>query len=257
MSVTKAIVYKWLIDFQKKSGQGLSGIVKLGRAPEVGQHLDDLIEEGLVVCVDTGGSLGHPESNRFYMPSKGYNVWKDGIENGEGYHDFLNNVRLFLGCLEEDEDRTDIQKWINPTTRMLIQNVDFMKSYSKWLKRNREELEVMLNLDDFYNEPNIEFTEEESEFIKSRSFYKKNMTIYKCLEDNTEAIELNKEKISINKKIINLCHRSKNDKEETINDSLVDITKSENEINIRKKIGKWLESQDKTKNIQDLFVVNI
>lgn len=255
MSVTKATVYKWIIDTQKKTGQGLSGIVKLGRFPEVSGYLDELIEEGLVECMDIGGSLGHPESNRFYLPTKGYNVWKDGNENGDEFGSFLNNVRLFLGSLEEDETRTDIQKWINPTTRMLVQNVDFMESYSKWLKRNFEDLKLMINLDDFYSEADIEFIPEEEKFIKSRLFYKKNKTIDKCSIDNNEAIELNKEKISLNKKIVNLCRRS-DSKKETVDKALSDIESAEKEINIRKKISKWLGTQDSTKNIQDLFVVN-
>ncbi len=81
--MTKAEVYSGLIDIQKKTGQGLSGIVTvMGETAHLfRKYLDELIEEGLVECYDSGGSLGHPESNRWYMPTKGYNVWKDGIEN--------------------------------------------------------------------------------------------------------------------------------------------------------------------------------
>jgi predicted transcriptional regulator len=65
-SITKEEFYKKLIDIHKKCGQGLSGIVRV-QSSEIDRYLDELIEEGLVICCDTGGSIGHPESNRFYM----------------------------------------------------------------------------------------------------------------------------------------------------------------------------------------------
>ena len=77
--MTKSELYETIIDGQRRHGQGLSGIVRaLGENAEtIGEYLDELIEEGLIKRCETGGSLGHPESNRFYMPTTGYNVWED------------------------------------------------------------------------------------------------------------------------------------------------------------------------------------
>jgi len=77
--MNKAEVYKVIIDTQRKTGQGLSGIVRVMgvNAGSFFNYINELIEEGLVKCCDTGGSLGHPESNKFYVPTKGYNVWGD------------------------------------------------------------------------------------------------------------------------------------------------------------------------------------
>jgi hypothetical protein len=258
MSVSKERVYKWIIDTQKSSGQGLSGIVKLGNFPEVGGHLDELIEEGLVICMDTGGSLGHPETNKFYLPTKGYNVWQDSRDNGGGraFTDFLNHVRLFLGCLESDSDddgRSDTQKWINPSSQRLIQNVDFMKSYAIWLERNRDELEVMINLDEFYDAPNISFSEDEAEWIKSRGWYKKNKKISDCLKDSLEAVDNDKEIKSINKKLIELYERSSSNKEDELVKAKDEVDRINTTLVYRKKLNRWLSSLDSEKNVQEFI----
>lgn len=150
MSISKAEVYKMVIDSHVEQGQGLSGIVKLGKYPEISNYLNELVEEGLIEINNTGGSIGHPFSNEFYSSTKGYNVWKDGVENGNGCNNFLNHIRLYLGKLSEDENRSAIQKAINPTSRMLIQNAEFMNSYSEWLNRNKKELEKLLKLNNNY-----------------------------------------------------------------------------------------------------------
>ena len=66
-----------VIEMTKKTGQGCSGIVKLGNISSIAGHLDALVEEGVIKVCDSGGSMGHPESNKWYMPAKGYNVWED------------------------------------------------------------------------------------------------------------------------------------------------------------------------------------
>ena len=123
--ITKSSVYKSLIDVHVASGQGLSGIVKV-HCHEYSIYLDELIEEGMVVVCGTGGSIGHPESNIFYMPTKGYNVWLDEGVDGECSRfsgRYLQFVRLYLGILTDyDEDREDLQKAINPSNLDLIRS---------------------------------------------------------------------------------------------------------------------------------------
>src|ERR1035437_7876038 len=102
--MTKQEFYKEVISVQKKTGQGLSGIVKVmgTDSGKFTQYLDEFIEEGLIKACDTGGSLRHPESNIFYMPSKGYNVWEDdGTDDEYQRHKgrYLTFVRLYLGAL--------------------------------------------------------------------------------------------------------------------------------------------------------------
>lgn len=95
--MTKEEFYKSAIELHKKCGQGISGIVKLGTEPRIARYLDELIEEGLMKACDTGGSIGHPESNIFYMPTKGYNVWEDEGTDGQ-YSGFciLKSLKLFI-----------------------------------------------------------------------------------------------------------------------------------------------------------------
>jgi len=257
--MTKAEVYKMAIDMQLKHGQGLTGIVKLGNDPTVAGHLDDLVEEGLLEIFESSGTLGHPFSNQFYMPTKGYNVWKDGVENGnsksvlgsENY--FLNNVRFYLDCLEEhDGTESEIAKAINPSREMLIRNPHFMEGYAKWLKRNKEELEIMLNLDPIYVGKGIEFTEEETEFVKSRAWFKENKTIKECLNLSLEVISDKKQAISLSNKIIDL-YRKKGNSEKEIEETESEIKEYESGIEFRKKLNRWFTDQDMNVKIQDVF----
>lgn len=184
MKMTKQEVYKAVIDIQKETGQGLSGIVKISNS-SFGEYLDELIEEGLVKACDTGGSLGHPESNIFYMPTKGYNLWEDeGTDGQYNRHKgrYLKNVRLYLGVIGDEsvdmgnENDTRNRKFLNPSAQDLIQNADFMVQYGEWLKRNEKALEEMKNLDDYYDEPIIEFSEDEVKHrqIKNKKAKSKN-----------------------------------------------------------------------------------
>jgi len=65
--MTKEEVYNSIVDIQKNTGQGLSGIVRVmgENSQDFSEHIDTLIEEGSVIANNTGGSLGHPESNMF------------------------------------------------------------------------------------------------------------------------------------------------------------------------------------------------
>lgn len=258
--MTKAEVYKMVVDIQKESGQGLSGIVKLGNDPTVAGHLEELVEEGVVVMHDDGGSLGHPASNEWYMPAKGYNLWKDGEENAPSTASyrfrggfFLNHVRLYLQCTEEDEGRSDNAKWLNPSTKMLVQDVDFMKQYSEWLERNKEELEIMTNLDDFYDEPVIELTDEEIKFVKSRSWYKDNKKVSECLKSSNKGKETDEEYIDVSNKLIRL-YKEGGDKYQTdLEKTLKDVADVENKFLIRRRVHNWFGQKNQEANIQDLI----
>jgi hypothetical protein len=143
----KVETYRILIDITKKTGQGLTGIVKI-KNPEVGIYLEELIQEGLIKACHTGGSLGTRESNIFYMPIKGYNVWEDEPENSNSIHKgfYLNHVRFHLGILPEVQSgKFDV------TEEMLRSNQKWMENYNKWLEKNHEELEIMKTLDDNYH----------------------------------------------------------------------------------------------------------
>ncbi len=176
---SKSEFYKSLIDIHKKCGQGLSGIVRV-KSSLLGQYLDELIEEGLVKCCDTGGSLGHPESNRFYCPTKGYCVWDD-----EGDFSALTCVRLYLNILD-----TESVSPIQPTITDVLRNPTFMETYSKWLSKNEKALKEMIELSDVY--PGIDdscsdnLSEKVVDYVKTRSWYKDNLTVANSISQITK-----------------------------------------------------------------------
>lgn len=143
MSYTKEEFYKAFIETQKLTGQGTSGIVKVAGGPTIAKILDDLIEEGLCVAEDTGGSLGHPESNIFYMPSKGYNVWKE--ENSMAA---LECVRYYIA--KQRGEKYEGDRFLKIDESSFEEGGPFYEFYNSWLERNRDELDVMMNLSDVY-----------------------------------------------------------------------------------------------------------
>jgi hypothetical protein len=150
------------------------------------QYLDEFIEEGLIKACDTGGSLGHPESNIFYMPTKGYNVWEDdGTDDEYQRHKgrYLTFVRLYLGALEKTagDGRDDTKKWLDPCMLDLIGNSEIMQEYTVWLKRNEKSLQEMMDIDDFYQASKVEFSTEELEWITARDWYTENISVSECL----------------------------------------------------------------------------
>lgn len=255
--MTKAEVYKAVIDIQKSSGQGLTGIVTVmgANSSYLRKYLDELIEEGLVECFNDRSSIGHPESSKWYMPTKGYNLWKDGVENEGNENAYLTYVRFYLGQIDlddEPEDRENLAKWLKPSAQLLIQDPNFIKGYSKWLKRNKEQLDIMTSLDDFYDAPTIEFSNEETEWIKSRGWYEDNLTISECLKNSIEAIDGDKERLKLTKELISLYKRSGKDEYkselEKANEEVEDFDKN---FLRRKKLNKWLENLDSNKSIQE------
>ena len=128
--MTKQELYTAIIAMQKECGQGTSGIVKTFGPPEVTTHMDELIAEGKIICCEAGGSLGHPESNRFYCPTKGYNVWLDGGTQHGHAGVYLHHVKHFLGIAPDafEGERNE--------------------GYEEWLEKNKEALDEMMNLTD-------------------------------------------------------------------------------------------------------------
>lgn len=141
--MTKKEFYKAFIETQKKTGQGTSGIIKVAGGDTIAKHLDEMIAEGLCVAMDTGGSLGHPESNIFYLPAKGYNVWKE--ENSMAS---LECVRYFLA---EDKENYKGDPFIG-IDRSSFEDEDGMLHdfYKDWLSRNQADLDDMLSLSEEY-----------------------------------------------------------------------------------------------------------
>ncbi len=247
--ITKSEVYKSLIKVQKESGQGLSGIVKI-KSQEYNHYLDELIQEGLVKACHTGGTIGHPESNIFYMPTKGYNVWEDEGTDGEySRHKgrYLHFVRLYLGAMDLKSDNP-----LSPGILSYLQYPEAMKEYSDWLSRNDKALKEMLELDDFYNgiEENIQLTTDDINFIKAKYWYEKNNTIAKCLKDSIEGISSDDEIILLNKQLIPLYKTNLTKYRNELRQAEDEI---ENITTRRKKVNKWLESQDQTAKIQSII----
>jgi hypothetical protein len=142
---TKEEFYKDFIGMQKLSGQGSSGIIKIQGGPVICEYIDELIKEGLVVMMDTGGTLGDPESNRFYLPSKGYNVWAE-----ENTMASLECVRYYLAKQEDPNKPYEGDKFMKITDESFGEGGNYYEFYTEWLKRNKESLDEMLSLSDVY-----------------------------------------------------------------------------------------------------------
>jgi hypothetical protein len=261
---SKEEFYKSFIDIQKQGGQGLSGIVRVmgDKSANINRWIDELIEEGLMKACETGGSLGHPESNIFYMPTKGYNVWEDeGTDGQYSRHKgrYLQFVRFYLGALtvEHEEGASDTKRALNPAMMDVIRNTEAIGMYAEWLKRNEEALEEMLNLDDFYKSPVVTFTPDEVSWIKGREWFTDNKSISDCIKGNKEGSEDDLKEIDINKQLISLYKRSieLGDKKHVgdLTKSEESIEKCKKDILTRKKVNSWFESQDKKSKIQETF----
>jgi hypothetical protein len=142
---TKEEFYKDFIGMQKLSGQGSSGIIKIQGGPVICEYIDELIKEGLVVMMDTGGTLGDPESNRFYLPSKGYNVWAE-----ENTMASLECVRYYLAKQEDPNKPYKGDPFMFISGESFEEGGYLYEFYNEWLERNKESLDEMMNLSDVY-----------------------------------------------------------------------------------------------------------
>ena len=277
--MTKSEFYKNLIKIQKETGQGLSGIVKVAGTDGAlfSRYLDEFIKEGLVEVHDTGGSLGHPESNKFYMPTKGYNVWKDEEKNGRrGDVRFLSFVRFYLERhkmedipMPHEDSRDHMDRMMNPTMFDYLRDPEIMKEYSTWLSRNSKELKIMLSLDDVYVDKSggLEFSNEEIEWIKSKDWFKDNETIKEVIIQAEEGRKKDAEYLAALQEmllrkfipfnavptpiLIALCNRLPTEYAEKIVHTKKEIEEAELSISHRKKFLRWAASLNGKLKIKD------
>ena len=251
--ITKSEVYKNLINIQKESGQGLSGIVKVGDASNLySKYIDELIQEGLVKACHTGGSLGHYESNVFYMPTSGYNVWEDdGTDEYYSRHKgrYLQFVRLYLGLVNM-ESRGPLE----PGLLTYLQDPDTMKDYSEWLSRNSEQLKIMINLSNVYSGEDSEYlSSSDIEWIKGKDWFKKNKTISECLNDSKDRLAKDKEIYKISKELISLYKTNLAKYGTEFKNEELNIIELQKDMDFRNHINTWLRSQEQSQKIQSVL----
>ena len=112
-----------------------------------------------------------------------------------------------------------------------------MKSYAVWLERNHEELEIMKNLDDFYDEPTVVLTEDDINWVKTKSWYEKNKSISSCLKSSIKGFDADEERLGITKQLIDLYKKSGADKyKDDLKKALKDIEDYDSNILRRKRI---------------------
>jgi hypothetical protein len=251
--ITKSEVYKNLINIQKESGQGLSGIVKVADSSNLySKYLDELIQEGLVKACHTGGSLGHYESNVFYMPTSGYNVWEDdGTDGSYSRHKgrYLQFVRLYLGLVDMGSRGP-----LEPGLLTYLQDPDTMKDYSEWLSRNSEQLKIMINLSNVYpGEDSGYLQSTHIEWIKSKDWYKENKTISECLNISQDLINSDNKLHSISKELISLYKTNLSKYGDKIKKEQDSVKKLQKDIELRSHINFWLQSQEQNQKIQSVL----
>lgn len=256
--MTKSEVYKSIVDITKKTGQGMSGILRVKGGDNVNRYLDQLINDGYVKACKTGGSIGHPESNIFYMPTKGYNVWEDDGDDGEdlrnkGKGRYLRFVRLYLGILPETEHHDENLKWLNPTASMFIRNAEQMKEYAKWLDINQDALKEMLELEPILFDDE-KLNTDAIEFIKNRSWYKENKSIDECTTDIIKCNNISKQIINLTKQYINLCEEKGDTTSNGYKEKKSNLQTEEKEIELRNDILAIIRtSTDNDLKIQEFF----
>ncbi len=251
--ITKSEVYKNLINIQKESGQGLSGIVKVADNSNLySKYIDELIQEGLVKACHTGGSLGHYESNVFYMPTSGYNVWEDdGTDEYYSRHKgrYLHFVRLYLGLVNMDSRGP-----LEPGLLTYLQDPDTMKDYSEWLSRNSEQLKVMTNLSNVYpGEDSGYLSSSDIEWIKGKDWYKENKQVSECLNDSKDRLAKDKEIYKISKELISLYKTNLAKYGTEFKNEELNIIELQKDIDFRNHINTWLLSQEQSQKIQSVL----
>lgn len=239
--MTKRELYEGVISIQKKCGQGLSGIVgKMDR--NVQELLDELVEEGHLRVIHQ--SYSYLPDDTWYFPIKGYCVFDPNEEEKRA----LSYVRMFLGKTEEI--------FVNLPYTEFIQNPDFMKGYSDWLTKNKEQLDIMLNLDETYPGEDVLFSDEEIEHIKTREWFIENKSVKECLDSSRDKMSDFDEMITINERIVSL-YKQKGNSEKEIEDTEKSIEDTKKQIKLRKRLHNYLETLDMKKPIQEQFMVEL
>ncbi len=235
--MTKREIYEGAISIQKKSGQGLSGIV--GQASfEVQELLDELVEEGSLKLVRNRNN--YLPDDIWYFPTTGYCVFEDFSDKRT-----LGFVRMFLG---------DTEIFLNFPYTTFIQDPDYMKAYSDWLIKNKEQLDIMINLDEEYKGEDVLFTDKEIEDIKSREWFTDNKSVKDCLQESRNRVKELEEMISLNGRIITL-YKQKGNSEKEIEECEKSIEDTKKQIKFRKRLHNYLDSLDQKKPIQEQFTL--
>jgi len=154
---------------------------------------------------------------------------------------------LYLNALGEpkeglSENDENTRRHLFPCALDLIRDPNSMVKYAEWLQRNHKELEAMVKLDDYYDEPKIIFSKEEMDWIESRGWYTENKNIKECLNQSIDANKNCIDRIGINKQLLSLYRNDSKKYSKEITKSKNDNEKSELEILKRKRLHKWLES---------------
>ena len=236
----KSELYSNIIDIQKKTGQGLTGIVGL-RDIKVQKLLDELVAEGVIKL--NIKYYNHMPNDYWYSPATGYCVWDDEDRHALSY------VRIYVGAKDILFGFKDID---------IYRNADFMKRYSKWIKKHEDELKIMLDLNDVYMGNDVStddfkeklFTDDDISFIKSKAWYKENLTLSICLDKSNDMLDNYKQHNKISKEILDL-YKIKDDENE-IRKTKSDIERNKVEIKIRTKIKDYLNTLDGSTLIQDV-----
>jgi hypothetical protein len=232
--MTKRELYENAISIQKKCGQGLSGIVGEMNS-EIQYLLDELVEEGHLRVIHINYS--YLPRDTWYFPTKGYCVFDPNEEEKRA----LSFVRMFLG------------KTVNLPYTDFIQNPDFMKAYSDWLIKNKEELDIMLNLDETYPGEDVLFSNEEIEDIKSRGWFTDNKSVKECLQESRNRVKELEEMITLNERIVTL-YKQKGNSEKEIEECETSIEDTKKQIKFRKRLHNYLDGLDQKKPIQEQFI---
>lgn len=241
--MTKSEFYKKCIDVHIECGQGIAGIVMMQEPYR--QYMNEFIEEKLFICCETGGSLGHPESNRFYMPTKGYNVFLDDIDYGTGELSLsrfkggsLMFVRIYLDC-----------NFDNPEQKITcLRDPSFMKKYANWLEKNKAELDVMLQLDNFYEEKDIVLSDEILNYLHNTKMYTKNTNVEKFIDEIDKYLNKLHQQIPIYHQLLKLY-----DDKKDISRCQKELAETEQEILYIRKIKLFADKQDKKVLIQSII----
>ncbi len=230
----KGELYASIVEMHQGSGQGMSGLVP-AFMPNATIWMEELIEEGLIKEHDDGGTIGHPMSNRWYYPTQGYSVW-----NEENSMLALSFVRFYLGLVGEVAESI-VENSFSDFSR----NPEVLERYLEWLKKNKTDLEVMLNLSSIYNGI-IEIDTRIMGIIKERGDYKKDKCVYDFIEKEREMISLTEKLIGLYGKDDQYAE-SKKKANQDIKDckSIIGVLGTmDHRANIQKELKKYEESYE-------------
>ena len=161
-------------------------------------------------------------------------------------------MKSFLITSAESQYSPDI--FINFPYTTFVQDPELMKAYSDWLIKNKEQLDIMINLDDEYKGEDVLFTNEEIVDIKSKEWFTDNKSVKECLQESRDRVGDLEETISLNERIITL-YKQKGNSEKEIEECDKSIEDTKKQIKFRKRLHNYLDGLDQKKPIQEQFVL--